>query len=225
MFEHLLDDDSIGAQELTNAYAGLRFGLLAAASGAPEGARAVVESDAAGASSLRASAPVVGAGAPRSRALLRALARDPFDGAIAIDLELALMEEAAMQAPEASPPLLGVLGRMRPRLTLAWLDEVVATPELLHAFAAEEAERDGATLVVLAPAGADLSPLVRIFESDPLLSDERLDAQVLNAPPTSPAKRLLASRADAVLGVSRPEEPYDDLAASPAVERIAGIHI
>ena len=158
------------------------------------------------------------------KTLMRALSRDPFDGAIAIDLEVALRREtrrrrsgAAQRPPSPAPPLIALT--TRPQVTIAWLQEIVMNPSLLRAFAQETADRQDATLVVLAPPAAELQKLIEIVEADPALSGESCDITVLAEPSTTPARLLLASRASARLTAGRSPAPYDLLPAHGAVTR------
>jgi glycosyltransferase involved in cell wall biosynthesis len=217
MLWHLIDDETVTARDVEAALRSWRFGLLAAATAEPAGARALLEIDREGAElALRAAPPAGAGGRPvASKALLRALTRDPFDGAIAVDLEVALAREAQLPVVDPPPPLATLT--TRPRLTVAWLEEVLATPALLHEFGARAGEDE--TLAVLAPPGADLAGLIALVETDPRLSGEGCDITVLAEPATTPARALLASRARARLSAATSPAPYDGVAVHEAVER------
>ena len=141
-----------------------------------------------------------------------------LDPSVAAQLQAALELKAALGATPAAPPLLQLA--TRERLSLAWLAEVVAHPQLLTAFAHDAADRADATLAVLAPAGADLGPLVAMFENDELLRSDACDVTVICEPATTPARRLLAARACGRLTLSGAESPYDTLPPDAAVERV-----
>ena len=216
MFRNLLDDDAISAEHLAVALTSFRFGLRAASSGQPGGARSLLLPDTDEALDIAAHAPAAGPGAPRSRALLRALASDPFDGAAVIDLELALARERVLPPSPISPPLIG-LAATDP-VTLAWHEELMASPALLPAYA-DEISGSGGTLVILSRRGADLSGLERRFAEETSLND-RIDATVILEPVTTPARRLLAARAADVLTLTDRAGVYAQLPICPAAERI-----
>jgi len=148
---------------------------------------------------------------------MRAFSCDPFDGALAIDLAVALHREAQERLPAPSAPLIAF--EARPRLTLAWLDELTARPELLRAFAEETGGDEDASLAVLFPRRADLSALVALVESDELAAGDGCDITALPEPVTPPAHALLAARACARLGDGPATAPYSDLPVHGAVER------
>jgi glycosyltransferase involved in cell wall biosynthesis len=215
MYRNLLLDSTIGIDHLAAAFASLRFGLLAAASDQNGGARSLLIPDRDKARSLADSAPAASRGALRSRALLKALANDPFDGAIAIDLELALAAERQLPPSAPEPPLIAL--ETRAHVTLAWHDEVAGTPALLRALAADPAFPT-TTLVILTRPGADLSNIQQVFAEDQHL-DSSIDATVVVAPTTTPAQELLSHRADDRLTLCESPAPYAHLPLSPAVER------
>jgi glycosyltransferase involved in cell wall biosynthesis len=217
MFRHLLDDDTITVAQLDTALASFRFGLRAAALDRPGGARSLLEPDPLTAAADLLELPPVAAGGARSRALLRALAADPFDGAVLIDLELALMQEAQLPQPSPGPPLSVLASRQH--LSVAWLDEVLANPELLRAYGQEADALDRTTLAILSGPNADYSRLVELVDSDPRLSDEDCEITLINAPVTPPATRLLAHRASSLLTAREPDPGYESLPLHPAVER------
>jgi hypothetical protein len=130
-----------------------------------------------------------------------------------------LRQASELDAPPSplGEPLIAL--ETRPVLVLAWLDDIVGRPELLRSFAADSLTRDDLTLAILAPAGADLSGLVALVESDPALGDERCDLRVIGEPTTWPAQRLLTARASATLTAAGAPEDYAALpahAAAPA---------
>jgi hypothetical protein len=212
MMRHLVDDDSVSPGDMHAALQAWNMGLATAAAGAGVSARELLEPGASGVLAARA-----GVGLPDSRTLMRAFSCDPFDGALAVDLTVALHREAQQAVPAPSAPLIAF--EARPRLTLAWLDELTARPELLRAFAAETADDGDATLGVLFPRGADLSSLVALVESDELASREGCDITALPEPVTPPARALLAARACARLGEGDASAPYSDLPVHAAFER------
>ena len=132
MYSHLIDDETIEAGHIHSALASLQFGLRAAALLSPGGARGLLAPDHETAATLLSQLPAAGPGAPRSRALLHALAANPFDAAAAIDLELALGQESQFPQPSASPALIEL--ETRANVVLASLDEVVDDPMLLGSF-------------------------------------------------------------------------------------------
>jgi hypothetical protein len=215
MMWHLVQDDSVSPHDIHAALQAWNMGLATAAGGQGVSARELLEVDPAAAS--RSFAAPAGAVFPDSRTLMRAFSRDPFDGALAIDLTVALHREAQQAMPAPSAPLIAL--QARPRLTLVWLDELTARPELLRAFVEETGVDEDATLGVLFPRGADLSSLVALVESDELASREGCDITALPEPVTPPAMALLAARASARLGERPAAPPYSDLPVHGAVER------
>jgi hypothetical protein len=215
MMCHLSEDDSVSPADRTAALQRWTMAVRTAAAGSGALTRELLEVDPAAASDVLASAPA--GSLPDSRALMRAFARDPFDGALAIDLVLALQREAHEAFTVPSAPLIAF--QARPRLTLAWLDELTARPELLRAFAEETRGDEDASLAVLVPRGADLSGLVALVESDELAAAEGCDITALPEPVTPPARALLAARACARLGECPAGSPYSGLPVHGAVER------
>lgn len=219
MLSHLIDDDAVAPQTLPEIYGGWRFALLAAASIEPGGAAALLEPDPAGAAAVLA-APGHDGPAALSRRLLRALAHNPFDGAAAIDLEVALGREAALPAAPPSPPLAAVALGEDP--TVAWIEELLAVPELIGAFAAEVSAGRPSTLLVLTPPSGDVGALAGLVENDPRISGDACDIAVLARPRTTPAAMLLAARASACLTLAEPPAPFDRLPRHPAAGRLPG---
>jgi hypothetical protein len=215
MMLHLAEDDSVSPADMSSALQVWIMALQTAASGAGTHTRELLEVDPAAASEVLASTPA--GRLPDSRALMRAFSRDPFDGALGVDLVLALQREAHQAMPAPSAPLIAF--QARPKLTLAWLDELTARPELLRAYAEETGGDADATLGVLFPRGADLSPLVALVESDEFASRDGCDITALPEPVTPPARALLAARARARLGDSAAAAAYSDLPVHAAVER------
>lgn len=215
MMRHLIDDDTVAPADMQAALQAWNMGLGTAAAGAGVRARELLEVDPAGASHVLAAR--AGAVLPDSRALMRAFSHDPFDGALAIDLAVALHREAQQAPPAPSAPLIAF--QARPRVTLAWLEEITARPELLRAFAEETNGDEDASLAVVFPRGADLSSLVALVESDELASREGCDITALPEPVTPPAMALLEARACARLGERPVEAPYSTLPVHGAVER------
>jgi glycosyltransferase involved in cell wall biosynthesis len=208
MYSHLVNDETIEAGHLHAALASLQFGLRAAAYTSPAGARGLLAPDRAAAAALLATLPAAGPGAPRSRALLAALAADPFDAATAIDLEMALQRESQLGQAAPPPPLIEL--DSRPEVALAWLDEVLSDHTLLTAFRTE-ADRDSTSLVILAPPHAQLEPLITLVSADAELSGPDFDIRVITAPATTPARRLLAARATTVLTRRSPPMGYESV--------------
>jgi hypothetical protein len=215
MMQHLAEDDSVSPADMSSALEVWIMAIQTAAFGAPTRTRELLEVDPAAASDVLASTPA--GGLPDSRALMRAFSHDPFDGALGVDLVLALQREAHQAVPGPSAPLIAF--EARTRLTIAWLDELTARPELLRAYAEETGADEDATLGVLFPRGADLSSLVALVESDELASREGFDVTALPEPVTPPARALLAARACARLGDGPVVPPYSELPVHGAVER------
>jgi hypothetical protein len=208
MYSHLIDDETIEAGHIHSALASLLFGLRAAALLSPDGARGLLAPDHETAGALLSQLPAAGPGAPRSRALLHAVAADPFDAAAAIDLELALGQESQFAQPSAPPALIDL--ETRASVVLASLDEVVGDPTLLGAFR-DMADRDSTSLVILAPPQAPLEPLITLVSSDAELSGPDFDLRVITTPMTVPARRLLAARGSALLTRREPPEGFASL--------------
>lgn len=150
------------------------------------------------------------------------------DGEIS-EQELLEIVEAAVRRRESwglalptSAPLIAL--ESRSRLTIAWLDEVVARPELLVSYAEETAAEDDASLIVLVREGASLTELFSLVESDPRLSGEGCDITALPEPLTPPARALLAARACAWLGETAAlAAPYAKLPQHAAGWRALGL--
>jgi|SRR5579875_1300161 len=233
MMRELSADPTVTPAHLVGALAAWRHALTTAALGADVPVRMLLEPlsraadapalGARGADAAGAGAPATGAPGTGARALMRAFAADPFDGALAVELEIALMREAALPAP-AAPPAAATLSA-RPRLALARLPDVLAAPELMEAFAAETVDGELDSLAILAAPDADLAPLVALVESSPALSDERCDIQVIAEPSTAPARAWLCARASSRLstGDGDPGDPYGSLPAHSALERVAAL--
>lgn len=208
MYSHLIHDKTIDAGHIHSAFASLQFGLRAAALLSPDGARGLLMPDREAAAELLATVPAAGPGAQRSRALLHALAADPFDAALAIDLELALRQESQFTPPAPPPPLIEL--DLRADVILAWLDELLSERMLLASFR-DRADRDATSLVILAPDGAPLEPLITMVSADAALSGPDFDLRVITAPATTPARRLLAARGSSVLTLRAPAEGFESL--------------
>jgi Glycosyl transferase family 2 len=207
MMWNLLEDDSVTVGDTRAALRAWTFGLTLAAADEPRGARALlrVDHESAGLGATGHPRP----GTPISKTLLRALSRDPFDGATAVDLEIALVRDAALPHPPPAPPLIAL--ESRPRLTIAWLDELVACPALLHAFAAEAANDGATTLGVLVRPDSNINKLIAQVASEGLTNDDRCDLVLVPEPATTPARAWLAARAQSTLTQVRPPEPYSAL--------------
>jgi hypothetical protein len=146
---------------------------------------------------------------------VRALACDPLDAGIEIDAEVALIREAGLPSAAPAPALITL--QSRARLVLGWLDELVADPSLLHAFAKEAAGEQ--TLAVLAPRDSALGPLIELVEADPQCSGDSCDITVINEPVTPPARAYLAARADSRLSRLESADAFDGLERHGAIER------
>lgn len=215
MMWHLVDDDTVTVEDVREALEWWRSGLRTAASGAVGGASRLLHTDPAAAADVLRQMKVSTLGAPVTKVLLRALSRDPFDGAIAVDLEVAMQREANLAQAPPSPPLIGL--ETRTRLTIGWLHELVSHPQLLVGFATEARHDCDATLAVLAPRGADLNALIALAESDERIRDEDCDITVLTEPATTPARALLAARACSRLTADPSPDPYSSLPVHGAV--------
>ncbi len=220
MFRNVLDDTTIATEDLRRAHASFQYGLTVAASAKVGGPRALLDPDRAAAEQVLRKLPALGVGSRRSRALLRALADDPFDGALAIELTIALMTEAQLPRQVADQPLIAL--ESSGPLVVAWLDEVLKRPKLLTAFA-EEHSGTGTTLAILAPPLSNLDPLVKLFDADPQLASDECDVMVVPEPQTTPARRLLAARASRQLSMGPPDSEYAGLGPDPALERVAHV--
>jgi hypothetical protein len=201
MLRHLVHDPTVSAADLRAAFSSWDYGLVSAALGAGEAPSDVVsatveerarsvDAAAAGAAALRAGDPDRAA-----RLLLSALAEDPWNGAARYDLEVALQQAASFPAPGAPAPL-----ALRARVTLAAAVELLDAPELLESYARETGQRDDATLVVVYDAAQELQGLAALVARLGLDGDDSPDIVAQPAPATQPAQRLLAARANAVLG-------------------------
>jgi hypothetical protein len=93
----------------------------------------------------------------------------------------------------------------------------MARPDMLRAYARATSAAGDGTLVILTPPDADLAPLVALVESDSVLSDPRCDLQALTEPGATPARRLLAGRACAVLSAGAVVGAYARLPAHSCV--------
>jgi glycosyltransferase involved in cell wall biosynthesis len=220
MMSNLIDDDTFSVRHVANALLRWRQALVHSGMSRPGSVRHLIQGDPEAAASAAAAAEhLVGPG--RCKALMRALSRDPFDGAVWTDLEVALLQVG--DVPAAVPPPLIAL-QTRPQLALGWLDELVARPELLRCFAGDPTADDW-TLAVLAPVAADLSALIALVDDDPVLSDERCDFQVLSEPQSTPGRRLLAARSTALLSAQPQAAPFSTLTLHAAVKhaRRAGL--
>ena len=219
MMRHLVSDETIDLRSLSELVTRWRSAVALAAVAAGGSIRGVLPRDEAAAAAEQQTAAAQPVGLERCRSLARALSHDPLDGTTAVDIDVALMQASELDAP---PPPLGeplIALETRPVLVLAWLDDLVGRPELLRSFAADSLTRDDLTLAILVPAGADLSELVALVESDPALNDERCDLRVIGEPMTWPAQRLLTARASATLTGAGAPEGY---AALPAHVAAAG---
>jgi glycosyltransferase involved in cell wall biosynthesis len=217
MLRHLVDDPTVTPRDLLSAYRSWEHGLLRAATWAGGGARALAPVDpeqreraeglaAAGTAALRA-----GDAEAAIRLLLRAIADDPFDGAVRFDLEVALRAVGDAPARAAVPPVSAL--PLRASVTLAWAAELVADPELLGGYAAVVDAGADATLLVLTTGDAEVAPLVELVQALGLDRDGAADILLSPQPATLPAQRLLAARAGAVLGAAPAGWP----APAPAV--------
>ncbi len=201
---NLVDDPCINADNIRSAYTELLNGLISCASVEPGGARSLMNVKPAYHEFQFEALPRPGAGLPRSRALLRALGRDPFDGATVIDLTVSLQQETSLGSAPQPPPLVAL--ERQARLYLTTLESATRNPAGLLAFADSARRTPGQTLVILAQPEADTSQLEALFAATPELSDETCDVVVLTQPPTPPARKLLASWAEGWLpGTPVPE--------------------
>ena len=126
MLRHLLDDPTVSATDLRNAFGSWEHGLVRAALGAgdpPSDVLSVTEEERArGVLAAEQGAAALRAGDPdrATRLLLRALGEDPFNGAARYDLQVALHQAAGCLAPGAAAPAGAARarhprGRRRPR--------------------------------------------------------------------------------------------------------------
>ena len=221
MMRNLLPDETVSLAEIGQFV--IRWRTAVAHGGMSTGlsVRTLLEVDREAAAAELAHAGSLPHGRERCLALVRALSHDPFDGATLSDLEIAIMEALTNRqlGPEPSPPLVLLDGREH--LTLGWLDELIARPDLLRAYALATAATGDGSLVILTPPEADLSPLVGLVESDPVLSDPRCDLQACTEPASTPGRRLLAGRASAVLSAGGAPEWFAGLPAHLVVAHAA----
>jgi glycosyltransferase involved in cell wall biosynthesis len=216
MLRHLLHDSSVSAQHLLAAFRAWEYGLQRAALDSGDGARGLVPVE----DGQRAAAQELGAAGltalsagdqlGASRLLLRALAEDPWDGAIRFDLERALGQAQAAVAPAPEDALCALAARTQ--LTLAWVGALLAEPQLLEAYGAVVDGSHDATLLALTRTGDDVGALVELVGRLGLDGDGAADIVVIAEPCTLPARRLLQARATAVLGragegISLPAHP------------------
>jgi glycosyl transferase family 2 len=221
IMHHLIADETVSLADIGQLMMRWRSALAHGGLSITGSVRTLMEVDREAAAAQLALAESLPHGRERCLAFVRALAHDPFDGATLTDLEIAIMEASSrqQQPAEPSPPL--ILLDARPELTLGFLDELMAQPDLLRAYAQATSVSGDGTLVILAPADADLAPLVALVESDPVLSDPRCDLQALTEPASTPGRRLLAGRASAVLSAGAVPSAYAALPAHPCVAAAA----
>jgi Glycosyl transferase family 2 len=217
MMRHLIGDETVSLADLGQFVIRWRAALAHGGMSTGLSVRTLMEADREAAATELARADALPHGRERCLALVRALAHDPFDGATLTDLEIAIMEATAQQQlwPEPSQPL--ILLDARRELTLGFLEELMARPDLLRAYAQATSLSGDETLVILTPPGADLAPLVALVESDPVLSDPRCDLQALTEPGSTPGRRLLAARASTVLSDAAVPSVYAGLPAHACV--------
>lgn len=213
---HLMSDESIWLKPLSEIVLRFRGAVMNAGRSAGGSVRGLAELSCGPEAREQALTELTaagshGAGLERCRALVRALACDPLDGATNADIDIAVIEASLAGATPAAvtPPLISLVAR--PTLVLGWLDDLVAHPELLLGFAAASGDRDDLTLAILAPPGAELGPLITIVQASEALSDESCDLQVLPEPATWPAQRLLHARARATLTSGQAPDGYATL--------------
>jgi glycosyltransferase involved in cell wall biosynthesis len=208
MMHHLVADETVSLADLGQFVVRWRAALAHGGMSTGQSVRTLMEVDREAAAAELARVESLPHGRERCLALVRALAHDPFDGATLTDLEIAIMEATGQQQlwPEPAPPLVSL--DARPELTLGFLEELMAHPELLRAYAQATSVSGDGTLVILTPPRADLASLVALVESDPVLSDPRCDLQALTEPGSTPGRRLLAARACAVLSTSAVPDAY-----------------
>lgn len=221
MMHNLMADESISLGDVGQFVVRWRVALAHAGLSTGLSVRTLMEADREAAAAEQARAESLPHGRERCLALTRALAHDPFDGATLTDLEIAILEATSQRPlrPEPSQPL--ILLETRRELTIGFLEELMARPDLLRAYAQATSATGDGTLVILTPPGADLAPLVALVESDPALSDPRCDLQALTEPGSTPGRRLLAGRAAAVLSAGSVPEAYAGLPAHACVAGVA----
>jgi glycosyltransferase involved in cell wall biosynthesis len=202
MLRHLLDDPTVSATDLRNAFGSWEHGLVRAALGAgdpPSDVLTVTEDERArGALAAEQGAAALRAGDPdrATRLLMRALGEDPFNGAARYDLQVALHQAEGFLAPGAAEPL-----ALRTHVTLVSADALVREPDLLAAYAARTTAHDDATLLVTYGDAAQLAELAALVERLGIDGDDSPDIVAQPSPATTPARRLLEARAGAVLAL------------------------
>jgi glycosyltransferase involved in cell wall biosynthesis len=211
-------DVTVTAAELAHARSTLQNAIQVAASGDPLGARGVLTVDPDASAQIVATAPRAAIGAVRSKALVRALAEDPFDARLWAELDRTMQLEHRIGPFPPPPPLIDLLAAGP--LTIAHLAEVVRLPRLLSEFAAGANDVAETTLAVLVNPAADISALIATVESHPAIAETPI--QVVSEPSTPPAKALLTSMASFRLTLDEVTEPYAALPQHPAVERVNG---
>jgi len=192
MLTNVVDDPAISAAELNRWRVRFRDCLrLAASAGDP--VRSLIEVDPVAAEQLLEDAPAVGPGALRSRTLLRAWSHNPFDGALEIELQIALAAEANIPEPPPTAPFAAL--RTFDRITLARAEEIVEAPEKLHAYVQGLEAGAEASLVVMSQHGSDLTDVKRTLEAELASAQGQLHFVLIDEPATTPAWALLESRA------------------------------
>ena len=201
MLRHLLDDPTVSATDLRNAFGSWEHGLVRAAMGAGDPPSDVLwvteEERARGVLAAEQGAAALRAGDPdrATRLLMRALGEDPFNGGARYDLQVALHQAAGCLAPGAAEPL-----ALRAHVTLAAAAVLVCHPDLLMSYAAHTAPDADATLLVTYDDAAQLAELAALVERLGLDGADSPDVVAQPAPATTPARRLLQARTAAVLG-------------------------
>jgi hypothetical protein len=201
MLRHLVHDPTVSGADLRAAYSSWEYGLVTAALGAGLAPSDVVTASAQererGAQAAAAGAAALRAGDPdrAARLLLNAIGEDPWNGAARLDLEIALQQAASLPAPGAATAL-----ATGARVTLAAAADLLATPDLLAAYARDTQPGDDATLVVVYDGAHELEALAALVEQLGLDGEGSPDIVAEPAPATQPAQRLLAARATAALG-------------------------
>ncbi len=209
-------DATVTAAHLAHARSTFRYAIQTAASNAAGGAREVLRPDRAAAERILEHLPRAAVGAPRSKAMMRALAADPFDGALWLDLDRSLELEHRLGSLPPAPVLIDLLAAGP--LTLAWHDELMRGPELLSAFAHATASDPETSLAILVEPTTDIARLVEATETNEAIAELTID--VVSAPRTPAAMALLASIADFCLTLRPLPAPYADLPRHPATERL-----
>jgi glycosyltransferase involved in cell wall biosynthesis len=212
-------DPTVTAADILHARTTLQDGIRAASPLSPTGARGILETDSAAAARTLAELPRAAVGAPRSKALIRAFAEDPFDAAVWLDLDRVLQHEHLL-GPLAVPAPLCDLSDVGP-LTLAWHEELAANPALLREFGVDAKAGGSHELAVLTPHTADIAALIRVVENDEHASGADVAVRVISDPVTPAAQALLASIAGSYLSCAAPPSPYTGLPPHPAAERVA----